>query len=73
MLDTIALRRPLPSLLKTDNSSEFAREILDKWGHVRYIRIDFLQPGTPMDNATMESFNSSLRQECLNEGWFMSM
>ncbi|MBS0878166.1 transposase [Tatumella sp. JGM82] len=35
------------------------------------IRIDFSRPGTPMDNATMESFNGRLRQECLNENWFL--
>lgn len=31
MLNTIALRRPLPRLLKTDNGSEFAGKMLDKW------------------------------------------
>ena len=33
----------------------------------------FSRPGTPMDNATVESFNDRLRQECLNENWFMSL
>lgn len=47
--------------------------MLDKWVYERDIRIDFLRPGTPTDNATVESFNSRLRQECLNENWFMSM
>lgn len=72
MLDTIALRRPLPQLLKTDNGSEFAGKMLDKWVYERDIRIDFSRPGTPTDNATVESFNGRLRQECLNENWFMS-
>lgn len=31
MLNIIALRRPLPQLLKNDNSSEFAGKMLDKW------------------------------------------
>lgn len=73
MLNTIALRRPLPQLLKTDNGSEFAGKMLDKWVYERGIHIDFSRPGTPTDNATVESFNGRLRQECLNENWFMSL
>ena len=63
----------LPQLLKTDNGSEFARKMLDRWVYERGIRIDFSRPVTPTDNATVESFNGRLRQECLNENWFMSM
>ncbi len=73
MLNAIALRRPLPQLLKTDNGSEFAGKMLDKWVYERGSRIDFSRPGTPTDNATVESFNGRLRQECLNENWFMSL
>jgi len=73
MLNSIALRRPLPQLLKTDNGSEFAGKMLDRWVYERGIRIDFSRPGTPMDNATVESLNGRLRQECLNENWFMSL
>ncbi|EKB82516.1 hypothetical protein HMPREF1308_05062 [Klebsiella pneumoniae subsp. pneumoniae WGLW5] len=35
MLNTIAFRRPLPQLLKTDNASEFAGKMLDKWVYIR--------------------------------------
>ncbi len=73
MLSSIALRRPLSQLLKLDNDSEFAGKILDRWVSERGIRIDFSRPGTPTDNATVESFNGRLRQECLNESWFMSL
>ena len=31
------------------------------------------RPGSPTDNAIVESFNGRLRQECLNENWFMSL
>ncbi len=53
-------------------STEVA-EMLDRWVYERGIRIDFSRPGTPTDNATVESFNGRLRQECLNENWFMSL
>ena len=61
MLNSIAFRRPLPQLLKTDNGSEFAGKMLDKWVYERGIRIDFSRPGTPTDNVTVESFNGRLR------------
>lgn len=35
--------------------------------------MDFSRPGRPTDNATVESFNGRLRQECLNEHWFLSL
>ncbi|MGY3309853.1 putative transposase [Pantoea ananatis] len=62
MLDSIAFRRPLPQLLKTDNGSEFAGKMLDKWVYERGSRIDFSRPGTPTENATVESFNGRLRE-----------
>ena len=73
MLNAIALRRPLPQLLKTHNGSEFAGKMLDKWMYDRGIHIDLSRPGTPTDNATVESFNGRLWQECLNVNWFMSL
>jgi putative transposase len=73
MLNAIALRPPLPQFLKTDNGSEFAGKMLDKWMYERGIHIDLSRPGTPTDNATVESFNGRLRQECLNVNWFMSL
>jgi putative transposase len=35
--------------------------------------MDFSRPGKPMDNAMIESFNGSFRDECLNVNWFLSM
>ncbi|MEL5602078.1 integrase core domain-containing protein, partial [Serratia nevei] len=63
----------LTTIAETDNGSEFAGKMLDKWVYERGIHIDFSRPGTPTDNATVESFNGRLRQECLNENWFMSL
>jgi len=45
--------------------------MLDRWVYERGIRIDFSRPGTSTDNVEVESFNGKLRQECLNENWFM--
>lgn len=46
MLNSIAFRRPLPQMLKTENGSEFAGKMLDKWVYERGIRIDFSRPVT---------------------------
>ena len=62
MLNSIALRHPLPQLLKTDNGPEFAGKMLDRWVYERGSRIDFSRPGTPTDNASGESFNGRLRR-----------
>ncbi len=37
------------------------------------VEIDFTRPGKPTDNAFIESFNGRVRQECLNENWFLSL
>jgi len=73
ILNILALRRPLLQHLNTDNGFEFAGKMPGKWVYERDIRIDFSRPGTPTDNATVESFNGRLRQECLAENWFISM
>jgi hypothetical protein len=46
ILNGISFRRPLPRLLKTDNGSEFAVKIPDKWLYKRGV-YDFSRPGTP--------------------------
>lgn len=72
-LTAIARFRGNPDVLKTDNGSEFAGKVMDRRAYERNIEIDFSRPGKPTDNATVESFNGRLRQECLTENWFLSL
>jgi putative transposase len=37
------------------------------------VKLDFIRPGKPTDNALIESFNGRFRQECLNDHWFLSL
>ncbi|MFX5656596.1 integrase core domain-containing protein, partial [Acinetobacter baumannii] len=69
----IVAHRGLPQSIKTDNGSEFISKAMDKWAYERGVELDFSRPGKPTDNATVESFNGRLRQECLNEHWFLSL
>ena len=73
VVDRIARDRGAPQTIKTDNGSEFISKAMDRWAYEHHVEIDFSRPGKPTDNAMVESFNGRLRQECLNEHWFMSL
>ena len=53
--------------------AEFAGRILDSWAYAHGVHLHFIDPGKPVQNAYIESFNGRLRDECLNEHWFMSL
>jgi putative transposase len=38
-----------------------------------WVRLQFIEPGKPIQNAFIESFNSRLREECLNDQVFRSL
>ena len=73
VLNAIVRKRGKPQTIKTDNGSEFISKAMDRWAYERGIELDFSRPGKPTDNAMVESFNRRMRQECLNEHWFMSL
>ncbi len=73
MLNNIMAIRCKAMTIKTDNGGEFISKVMDKWAYERGIELDFSRPGKPTDNAMVESFNGRLRQECLNEHWFMNL
>ncbi len=45
----------------------------DRWAYENKVILDFSRPGKPTENAFIESFNGSVRAECLNENWFLSL
>ena len=60
----------LPKKLRCDNGPEVSsREFMD-WAYKNNIAIEYIQPGKPIQNAFIESFNSRFRDECLNEELF---
>ena len=73
VLDRLAVDRGLPELITVDNGPEFAGRILDAWAYTHGVRLHFIEPGKPVQNAYIESFNGRLRDECLNEHWFMNL
>ena len=57
-------------MLFCDNGAEFTGQLMDLWAHRNGVKIDFSRPGKPTDNAYVESFNGTLRAECLDAHWF---
>jgi putative transposase len=73
VLDRVAAERGLPEAIVLDNGPEFRSRALAAWSEERGVRLEFIQPGKPVQNAYVESFNGRLRDECLNANWFTSL
>lgn len=72
-LERTTLIYGLPKMIKVDNGPEFISKELDLWAYSKGVKLDFSRPGRPTDNAFIESFNARVRQECLNQHWFLSL
>jgi putative transposase len=73
VIEKLKVKRGLPDFIKVDNGPEFISKELDKWAYENKVTLDFSRPGKPIDNAYIESFNGSFRDECLNINWFLSL
>jgi putative transposase len=74
VLDRISEQRGgYPKTLVVDNGPEFTGRELDAWAHRHKVDILFIRPGKPIENAFVESFNGRMRDECLNQHWFISL
>ena len=56
-----------------DNGPEFASKAVDQWAARSGVNLRFIDPGKPMQNAFVESFNGKFRDECLSQHWFVSL
>ena len=73
VLDRLGDLRGLPLSITVDHGPEFEGQVLDAWAYGRGVRLNFIRPGKPIENAYIESFNGRFRDECLNEHWFLTM
>ena len=73
LLDQAAIFRGYPIAVRTDNGPEFTSRAFLAWTTLHGIRHILIQPGRPMQNGYIESFNGKFRDECLNEQWFQSL
>ena len=73
LLDRAALFRGYPAAVRTDNGPEFTSRAFIGWTQAHGIEHLLIEPGKPMQNGYIESFNGKFRDECLNEHWFENL
>jgi putative transposase len=73
VLDQVITQRGTPKALRMDNGPELTSRHFLAWCMERKIAMHHIQPGKPMQNGHIESFNGRLRDECLNANWFRNL
>ncbi len=73
LLEDVARERGYPDMLVVDNGPELRGRDLDRWAYENGVKLFFIDPGKPMQNASIESFNGRFREECLDQNWFSSL
>ncbi|MBL3566207.1 transposase [Rhodovulum sulfidophilum] len=63
----------LPEEIILDNGPEGTSKAMFDWSERTGVRLRFIEPGKPVQNAFVESFNGKFRDECLNLHWFRSL
>jgi putative transposase len=72
-LEAVIERRGMPEAIRCDNGPELTSRHFLSWCEQRKIQLIHIQPGRPMQNGHIESFNGRLRDECLNANWFHNL
>src|SRR3974377_150626 len=73
VLEELKQKRGLPRQIRSDNGPEFVSRAVDQWAYEHGLEWHTIQPGRPMENGYVESFNGRFRDECLNENWFRDL
>ena len=72
-LDALVRVYGKPACIVSDNGTEFTSKAILKWANDNGVDWHYIDPGKPQQNGYIESFNGSLRDECLNEEIFDSL
>lgn len=73
LLGELVAARGTPQLIVSDNGPEFISKALDRWAYESDVKLHFIRPGKPVENAFIESFNGRFRDECLDQHWFSDL
>ena len=66
-LNRIMAWRGKPSAIRCDNGPEYVSDSVQRWAEENGIKIQFIQPGKPQQNAFVERFNRTVRYEWLSQ------
>ena len=69
-LDRIIEWRGRPQIIRVDNGAEYVSGALLAWAEKRHIPLQYIQPGKPQQNAYVEHYYRTVRQEWLNQNIF---
>lgn len=72
-LDQLDEIRGLPKSIVMDNGTEMTSKAMFFWSQKTGVKLNFIQPGKPTQNAFVESFNGKFRDGCLNQHWFLNI
>ena len=73
VMERLSESHNLPKIIVTDNGPEFTSRAMLSWADENNVRLHFIEPGKPTQNAFVESFNGKFRDECLNGEIFYSL
>ncbi len=73
VLDRLKMEHGLPKVIGTDNGPEFRSRHMDQWAYQNNVKLHFIKPGTPTQNAFIESLNSQIRKRLLDVHWFRNL
>ena len=73
VLERVIGERGTPGSIRCDNGPEFTSLYFTEWGKEKGIVITYIQPGKPVQNGHVESFNGRFRDECLNPNLFVNL
>ena len=72
-LERAIAERGIPGHIRSDNGPEFVARITRQYLNEHKIKTLYIEPGSPWQNGHVESFHNRLRDECLNQEWFLSL
>ena len=72
-LEKVIRQRGKPASIRTDNGPEFTSAVFEQWCQEKQIKIQYIQPGKPMQNGYIERFNRLYREAVLDAYMFFDL
>ena len=73
VLEKVIDQRGTPASIRSDNGPEFTSAAFEQWCSERQIKIQYIQPGKPMQNGYIERFNRLYREAVLDAYLFFDL